>query len=592
MFRLFSARRLARIVLAGFGVLFFGFAVPTALAHPPAQGSQISLTADKTTLTPDQCATLYYSIPGDWSMVTVLGFPWQAQGFRGAPIKESKQVCPTTTTTYSVSGIYAAGKKEASIKITVSAPAPQKPPSQPAQQPRAPQSSQPQTQPRPQPQPQPQQPPASSDFPISMNADNFVIYQGECTNLYWDVSLPNAKVWIDGREVAVRDQAQVCPPETTTYTLIAENRDAKIGMRTRIDVIAPPPAPVVDFQTDKGTLTLGECTILRWNAQNVDEVYINYAQVDKQGTHKICPKESVAYVLDIISPYGPAEYFLPIEVVQSQATSPEIPNLKCPVNPGGDGGKSGRVLILLQGLGTKSKDQAQVWSQIVSNVSDLYSGIVYFSYNDIPVYGSQDTQNGIFDNHIPQLYDLIENCGKSGKWQSFDLIGHSMGGVVAWEYVKKYGLISSSAGLVKHVITMDSPVNGSFNLYMLNHKLPGIPQLVVDFMNQTFTGLSAEEMAASEDRRKKNTDDNKKVAELLSQKGTGVWTITNVDDWAITLDDAVIPGMGLRSAGVFGLGRDDLTSSADLGHKVGHFQIFDTKQFQAVGRFLRTALSP
>lgn len=98
---------------------------------PVYSQSGIILTADQTTLTQGQCTTLHYSIPGGWSLVNIFGFVLLNSGFgTTAPIQDSQQVCPTTTTTYTISGNYPDGVKQASITITVLAQ-PTLPPSTP-----------------------------------------------------------------------------------------------------------------------------------------------------------------------------------------------------------------------------------------------------------------------------------------------------------------------------------------------------------------------------------------------------------------------------------------------------------------------------
>jgi uncharacterized protein YvpB len=96
---------------------FVGTCVPETL--------DITLTADQTNLTQGQCTTLRESIPEGWSFAQTLNGTWQANGYGGgASIRDSKEVCPAITTTYSISATYNDGAKKASITITVSVPPP------------------------------------------------------------------------------------------------------------------------------------------------------------------------------------------------------------------------------------------------------------------------------------------------------------------------------------------------------------------------------------------------------------------------------------------------------------------------------------
>lgn len=212
-----------RIVLLTICVLLFGF-VPSVSANPPAQGSQITLTADRTSLTPPQCATLRYSIPAGWSYVEILGFPWMVSGVGagrgGGAMQNSEKVCPTATTTYTVWGNYATGRKQASVTITVSAPPPQ-------------------------PKPQPPQPAPSAQ--ISFSVDRNTITQGQCANLRWDVEYVRA-VFLDGQGVEGHETRQVCPSSSRTYTLRVVTNSGEQNRSVTVNVIASSAPPSVPQQ--------------------------------------------------------------------------------------------------------------------------------------------------------------------------------------------------------------------------------------------------------------------------------------------------------------------------------------------------------
>ncbi len=85
-------------------------------------------------------------------------------------------------------------------------------------------------------------PPATVKF----GADKTSLVQGECTNLYWDVT--NAtKVTLDGQGVAGHGTRQVCPDKTTTYNLHVQAPRGNVDKSVTITVTAPPdktPPPV------------------------------------------------------------------------------------------------------------------------------------------------------------------------------------------------------------------------------------------------------------------------------------------------------------------------------------------------------------
>jgi hypothetical protein len=135
MFRIPSLHRSIRVVCLMVCVLFFYSPVQLVSASPPVQGSDITLTADQTNLTQGQCTTLHEFIPEGWSLVQPLGMMWLADGCRGATIQDSLEVCPTTTTTYTIYANYCDGTKQASVTISVSSPPPAQPSSVPVQPP-------------------------------------------------------------------------------------------------------------------------------------------------------------------------------------------------------------------------------------------------------------------------------------------------------------------------------------------------------------------------------------------------------------------------------------------------------------------------
>ncbi|NIS81783.1 MAG: hypothetical protein GTO14_16600 [Anaerolineales bacterium] len=79
---------------------------------------------------------------------------------------------------------------------------------------------------------------------INFNADSYAIKAGECTTLRWQVE--NAiGVSLEGQEVKSLDARQVCPPSTTTYTLVATSVGEEGEARVTIEVepLQPPAAP-------------------------------------------------------------------------------------------------------------------------------------------------------------------------------------------------------------------------------------------------------------------------------------------------------------------------------------------------------------
>lgn len=233
------------------------------------------------------------------------------------------------------------------------------------------------------------------------------------------------------------------------------------------------------------------------------------------------------------------------------------------------GANPGPVLILIQGLDTSAKDiadQEGVWAFLTADLHDLYEHILYFSYDrDNPTaYEVRHTYESLWGHHIPLLHDLLKSCHQLG-WQSFDIMGHSLGGVIASEYIKLYGLNSQQAGWVRHIITLDSPVNGSSMLALGD--LAYIP-----WSPFALQSPAAQEMAAMSLTHDALVELNAQFAERLRGAGIEYWNLSNVEDVAVPPGDAIINEQSGRS---YHLG---VNLFGDRNAIVGHNQIFQSAE--------------
>lgn len=156
--------------------------------------------------------------------------------------------------------------------------------------------------------------------------------------------------------------------------------------------------------------------------------------------------------------------------------STSSPYPECIKRPGK--GNTGRFLVLIRGWRSSGSGYDSLraqWEPLISEIEDLYSGIVIFSYNrSTPEeYTDIDSRRSIFTHHVSLLRDLLVSCDIEYDVSSYDLVGHSMGGVVALEYIKAYGTLTGTRGRVKHVIPLHSPVHGVSELVLA--KSFGIP---------------------------------------------------------------------------------------------------------------------
>jgi pimeloyl-ACP methyl ester carboxylesterase len=243
-----------------------------------------------------------------------------------------------------------------------------------------------------------------------------------------------------------------------------------------------------------------------------------------------------------------------------------FPHLDYPIQPGR--GDSGRVLVLLRGINTAAEqvtEQAEHWRYLVDGLADLYSGIVYFSYNavDPEAYTETNTHHSLWHHHRPLLYNLLASCYDQG-YRSFDLVGHSLGGVVATEYLILYGLTGPQAGWVRHVVTLDSPVNGSSRA------------AVSDFAYRDWyadQGIqSMLELADLYLNRDHYERVKLRILNDLRASGIVYWNLTSVDDWVVPVEDAILAS----THRTYHLGR--ALRSLEPSVNRGHAQVYQSPQ--------------
>jgi len=75
------------------------------------------------------------------------------------------------------------------------------------------------------------------------------------------------------------------------------------NLSSRLGPATPTPVgpPIVDpnFRADRASLTVGECTYLRWDVEGVYEVYLDGQGVIGHYAKRVCPKKTRTYVLKV-----------------------------------------------------------------------------------------------------------------------------------------------------------------------------------------------------------------------------------------------------------------------------------------------------
>jgi polar amino acid transport system substrate-binding protein len=220
-------------------VVWVGIQVPDPSPPPPPPPSPASkptpnLRADSNYINQGQCTTIRWDIDG------VMAVFFIENGVEsGVGGHDSRNVCPPQTTTYVLRVMYMDGSTtDYPITINVN---------------------------------------PTGDYTVNFWADDTNIDAGQCTTLRWDVRNVQA-VYLNGEGVPGVSQRDVCPTQTTTYTLVATKMDGTQDSRqVTIQVWnAQPPEnewPIIEqFTVTANQIGTGQCVTFEWRTDNADAI--------------------------------------------------------------------------------------------------------------------------------------------------------------------------------------------------------------------------------------------------------------------------------------------------------------------------------
>jgi polar amino acid transport system substrate-binding protein len=216
-------------------VIWVGIQVPNPnpppTPTPPRPGINPNLRADAAWINAGQCTAIRWDVDNINAVYFVDG--GNVQGVGG---HDSRTVCPAATTTY-VLRVVGRDNRPLDFPITINVT-------------------------------------GSAPATINFWVDNGTINAGQCTTLRWDVQNVQA-VYLNEQGVAGTGSQQVCPGNTTTYTLRVVRRDG--GQETRqvtVNVIsAPQPGPTINsFTVNANQIRIGQCVTLTWRTTNANSV--------------------------------------------------------------------------------------------------------------------------------------------------------------------------------------------------------------------------------------------------------------------------------------------------------------------------------
>jgi Tol biopolymer transport system component len=146
--------------------------------------------------------------------------------------------------------------------------------------------------------------PESPDWSVNftVNGSNAAtVSPGDCATVKWQTS--NVKeVYYEGSGVSGNGERSECPSATTTYTLdVTLNDDSTRSYTVTINVSSG--GATVSFTVNGGstdTINEGDCTTLKWQSENVKEVYFEGSGVSGNDQREVCPTSDTSYQLKVI----------------------------------------------------------------------------------------------------------------------------------------------------------------------------------------------------------------------------------------------------------------------------------------------------
>jgi outer membrane protein OmpA-like peptidoglycan-associated protein len=131
------------------------------------------------------------------------------------------------------------------------------------------------------------------------------ITKGQCSTLTWSSeNVQKAEIDQDVGAVAASGSKEVCPKETTPYTLTATGTGGTVSETATVTVKAPvPPPPVApvgaSISANPAYVYAGQCTTLSWSTQNATDVTIDpgVGKVGPSGSKQVCPTDNTQYTI-------------------------------------------------------------------------------------------------------------------------------------------------------------------------------------------------------------------------------------------------------------------------------------------------------
>jgi hypothetical protein len=238
-------------------------------------------------------------------------------------------------------------------------------------------------------------------------ASEEVVPPGGCAMLHWEVhAAEEYTVFLDGREVGMEGEDEVCLQEPTTFELVVGVPGGPIKETVRIEVEGgvppeePPPGEpppqepspegpppeggpdVIVFEVHPDVVPQGGCAMLFWEVHPPGEwrVLLDGQEVLPLGEREECPQTTTTYELLVEAPGGPQERTVTLNIESGPgpeptppppgptATSPAAPPPPgpTPTSPAAPPPQSGAD-VWPSDLYPASQPQGVIWVRVVNN---------------------------------------------------------------------------------------------------------------------------------------------------------------------------------------------------------------------------------
>ncbi len=267
---------------------------PTATSVPSPSPTTVPLrvtfTANRSQLPSGGCVVLEWKVEGRATSIKLNG--------QDVPGFAKTEVCPSRTTKYTLV-VTGADGEVLTREITVVVEQPDTPTPRPA----------------------PVQTFTPTSIPIlqvTFTANPTNIVEGQCAQLQWAVQGNPTLVTLNGQAVPAMGQSQVCPPQTTSYTLLATvTGGAPVERTITIAVTRIPPSPTVPqpqadirFWADEDNVRAGSCTTIRWHVTGIQAYWVDgQPGMGDDGSLQVCPCQTETHTLHVVKADGSQQDF-------------------------------------------------------------------------------------------------------------------------------------------------------------------------------------------------------------------------------------------------------------------------------------------